>query len=66
MIETITWIDCHERLPDDDITVLVVLPPKMCCDPVWLGYHEDGKWLEIGTDKVLETVTHWAHMPEGC
>lgn len=36
MIETIEWIACAERMPDDDQTVLMYVPG----DEVCAGWHD--------------------------
>lgn len=58
------WIPLTERLPDDDITVLVAV--KDVDEPVWLAYHDEHGWFSA-TDGVPLTalVTHWRQMPEG-
>lgn len=55
------WIRADQQSPDDGRTVLVA-----CChnsEPVWLGYHDDGRWLSIdGMD--IDDVTHWQDLPD--
>ena len=34
MQETIEWVACSERLPDDEETVLLYVPE--CDEPVWV------------------------------
>lgn len=59
---TATWIPVTERLPDDDITVIVALG---CSDePVWLGYHDADGWSTVDAVPHFD-VTHWMPMPEG-
>jgi len=60
--ETINWIAVDRALPDDDTTVLVFNAD--CDDPVWPGYHSDGKWFYA---EILPApnISHWAHLPEG-
>lgn len=53
--ETITWIDCAERLPDDGIAVLVAFDDG----EVLMGWHEDKRWLDVSGYPVTG-VTHWA------
>jgi hypothetical protein len=59
----VKWIPVAERLPDDDITVMIAT--KDTDEPVWLGYHDEHGWTSA-TDGVPldELVTHWAPMPE--
>jgi len=58
--EQLTWHEVTERLPDDNTTVLICVP---CSDePVWLGYHEDGRWL-YAEGFEAEGVVRWANMP---
>jgi hypothetical protein len=41
MTETIEWVACAVRMPDDDQTVLLCLPGKL----VWPGWHDcDRGW----------------------
>ncbi len=55
---TVEWIPCAERLPDDDMLVLVAYRGEC-----WLGYHDGDEWL--ADDSVhLRGVTHWAHLPD--
>ena len=39
------WIAAIDELPDDERTVLVACVKNS--EPVWLGYHDDGRWLSI-------------------
>ena len=58
---TILWHPA-EQPPDDDRTVLLFHPQAN--EPVWLGYRNNGRWLDIETWEI-EGVTHWADLPEG-
>ncbi len=58
------WVCCDERLPDDDIDVLVH-GPEMEGNPVWLAHYDseienfrwcDGKFVDL-------IITHWMHIP---
>ena len=53
--ETLTWTPVADRLPDDDILVLLWF-----ADGEWLaGWHEDRGWLDVSGYPVAG-VTHWA------
>lgn len=58
------WTAVEERLPDDDITVMVAL--KDSDEPVWFGYHDEAGW-HSATDgaPITSMVTHWKPTPEG-
>lgn len=62
--EAARWIPVGERLPDDDLTVMVAC--KDSDEPVWLGYHDETGWVSA-TDgaPITGLVTHWKQMPEG-
>lgn len=57
------WIPVTERLPDDDLTVMI-----SCTDadePVWLGYHDEHGWHSATDSEPLgKMVTAWKPMPE--
>ena len=57
------WIPVEESMPDDDETVLVYVP-EHDSDDVWLGYHEDDKWLDPLGFEYQKAVTHWMALPE--
>jgi hypothetical protein len=65
--EIIAWTSVDDRLPDDDVTVLVCAPGAS--EPVWLGYYDEGEWFSIDHESYaldLEAlVTAWAKMPAG-
>lgn len=61
--EQIIWISVCDRLPDDEITVLVCHPSMN--EPVWFGYHEDNSWYTADGYWLEGAVTHWAEMPAG-
>jgi hypothetical protein len=59
-----SWIACTDRLPDEELTVLVYAPAQS--EPVWLGYLDDGMWRSVdprGGSSILD-VTHWMDLPE--
>lgn len=54
------WIDVRDHMPDDEITVLVCTET----DDVWMAWHEDGVWREVGDASIILLVTHWMDVPE--
>jgi hypothetical protein len=62
-LEADGWMPIAEKMPDDDITVMVAC--KDADEPVWLGYHDADGWFSA-TDGVELTkiVTHWKHVSE--
>jgi hypothetical protein len=57
-----SWISVTERLPDDDITVLLVIEGS---DELWFGYHDAGQWrYQNGHQISYAAITHWMHLPE--
>lgn len=57
------WIPVYERLPDDEITVLIALQDSE--EPVWIGYHDGDGWHYASGEPAGDNVTHWQHMIEG-
>ena len=55
-----SWVAVSDRLPDDDLTVLVAT--SECDEPVWLGWHDEEGWHSV--DAVPLKVTHWMPIPE--
>jgi Protein of unknown function (DUF551) len=57
-----SWIATADRLPDDDMCVLVFVPDQN--DQVWLGYisSEHGEWLCVSGSTC--EPTHWMELPE--
>ena len=55
----VTWVDASVTLPDDEMTVLLVLE----CGEVWTGFHEAGEWRYVSADPITEKVTFWAEFP---
>jgi hypothetical protein len=67
LTETITWVRCGDRLPDDETTVMLYMPGSES-DPVWLGYHTSEGWLSVEgsmLNSIHDDPTHWAHLPAG-
>ena len=62
-LEQIEWVSVNERLPDDEITVLMYSPGES--EPVWLGWLHNKNWYEYGTRLFSANVTHWAELPIG-
>lgn len=60
MIEQIEWIACAERLPDDEITVLLRTEQD-----VWPGWRAGSVWRDTDGMPVRRKVTHWCDMPAG-
>lgn len=50
-----------DQLQDDGRTVLIVCPQNS--EPVWIGYHDEGRWLAVDGLEV-EVVTHWQDLPD--
>ncbi|WP_446807994.1 hypothetical protein ACH50O_11805 [Methylomonas sp. 2BW1-5-20] len=66
VVEKITWVPVSDRLPDDDMAVLICHPTLN--EPVWLGVHTQGKWKLLSTlGDFLNPgiVIHWAELPVG-
>lgn len=64
LLEIIEWIPVSDKLPDDEITVLVNHPDLD--EPVWLGYLCDMHWHTVAGECIDNgRVTHWAHIPAG-
>lgn len=62
-VDSSSWIPVAERLPDDEITVLIAL--KHDDEPVWLGFHDESGWYSVDATPLRDRVTHWKPMPEG-
>lgn len=54
------WTAASERLPDDDLCVLIA----MADGEVWTGYHDADGWYYVSADPVGSEVTHWAQFPK--
>ena len=61
--ERITWHRVAEKLPDDDITVLVHITGGS--EPVWLGYRDGGIWRDVDSFSIGGEVVAWADLPAG-
>lgn len=59
--ETITWIDCAERLPDDGLSVLICTTGT--AEPVWIGWLDGEEWRD--SEGAAVEVVAWAEMPAG-
>jgi hypothetical protein len=54
------WDAVENRLPDDDITVLIATDDG----EVHTGFHDAGQWRDAATAmRVGAQVTHWADLP---
>lgn len=64
MEEKITWVDTKDRLPDDEMTVMINRPSIN--EPVWLGYYSAGCWYTVdGVMLPCMDAEYWAEMPSG-
>jgi hypothetical protein len=54
-----TWTAVKDKLPDDEMTVLLALADG----EVWPGFHEGGQWFYVSADPVGVEVRHWAEFP---
>lgn len=63
MIEQIEWIACAERLPDDEVAVLI--GTRDAAEPVWIGYYDSAVSAWIDTEAAVVSVTHWSPLPAG-
>lgn len=63
MRETIEWVPVAERLPDDEVAVL--LSTHDAAEPVWIGYYDSAVQEWIDTEGAVVIVTHWSPMPAG-
>lgn len=61
MIETIEWVACAERMPDDDQTVLMYVPG----DEVCAGWHDGDDGWRWADGVPANSVTYWAALPDG-
>jgi hypothetical protein len=55
----ITWIPVAQRLPDDDMTVLLALADG----EVWTGFLDADQWRYVSADPIQEAVLFWAEFP---
>lgn len=57
------WISVEDRLPHDDIVVMVYVPNAS--EPVWIGFYvsEDDDWFWAEGVMIFDTVTHWMPLP---
>jgi len=63
LTETITWVPVAERLPDDEITVLLFAPVQG--GECWPGWRTGHAWRWADGQPVRCEVTHWADWPAG-
>lgn len=57
-----TWTPVAERLPDDDVAVLIAVGGESG-EPVWIGWHDEDGWHDTSAAPCV--VTHWQNIPEG-
>lgn len=60
MNASVEWVDAHEKLPDDDMTVLIALDDG----EVWTGFMDSGIWRYVSADEIEAEVIYWAEFPE--
>lgn len=53
------WISVKDRLPDDEITVLIATVNSD--EPVWMGWHDDSGWYSVDAGPIK--VSHWMPLP---
>src|SRR5688500_18836416 len=59
--EVSSWVPVTERLPDDEMTVLIALDDG----EVWTGFVDAERWHYVSGDPVdRQNVEHWMHFPE--
>jgi ParB-like chromosome segregation protein Spo0J len=57
----VEWIPVGEKLPDDEMLVLLGLND----DDTWTGFRSGDSWRYVDAMPIaVERVTHWAHMPK--
>jgi hypothetical protein len=62
--ETILWTRAAEKLPDDDMAVLVYAP--IADEPVWIGWYDGVYWFSADGGEYAEgAVQGWAPLPRG-
>ena len=59
-MSSVVWVDAQDKLPDDDMTVLVAIDDG----EVWTGFMDGGFWRYVSADVIEGTVKHWAEFPE--
>ena len=55
------WIDVNERLPEEDVKVMVCCCTKKGIQNINLAYQTRGIWHGSGS---MSGVTHWMPLPE--
>jgi len=58
------WIPVEERLPEDDVMVLVWRKCSKYSYPQYTAVHNSGEWFSNGGRKV-NNITHWRPLPAG-
>jgi hypothetical protein len=61
-VEQIIWHRVEDRLPDDDMVVLISLLDDG--EPVWMGWRDQGVWRQIDGSTV-DRVIAWSVLPKG-
>lgn len=64
LVEERRWVSVDEKLPSDNVAVLVWGP---CCGEAEMVWRERGKWhlSFVGTYIPDSTYTHWQPLPPG-
>jgi hypothetical protein len=63
LLRTGGWISVKDRLPDDDLTVMIAMAESD--EPWWLGYHSHDEWFSVDATQPASPVTHWKPMEAG-
>lgn len=61
------WIPCENRLPPDNVVVLVTIKKKpMGLECVTVSYREHGEWYWLKDQQVIDDfdVLAWMHFPK--
>jgi hypothetical protein len=56
---SVVWVDAKDKLPDEEITVLLALDDG----EVWTGFLDSGTWRYVSADMIEERVMYWAEFP---
>ena len=57
------WIAVEDEMPDDDITVLVVVSDDDGDGAILLGFHDGDHWRNAEHNDEIARVTHWMDLP---
>lgn len=59
-LKALKWIPVEERLPDDDVSVMIAVGGETG-EPVWIGWHDGDGWHD--TSGAPCQVTAWKDLP---